>query len=184
MNASINIPLSKNKLTWIIIASIFFIAFCFFMVLKANWIGDNNEAVKTISKYGGVAGTMFFIYTLLLAIKKRKDEKVGFCIMNEGFYDNSNSTNLGLIRWKDIKGFKEWNFEGTKSLVVLVDNPKDYIQMTTNFIAKKMLQANHKGCGSPIVVSATSLAITYEHLKAAILEGYTKYGEININHKN
>lgn len=184
MDTAINIPLSKNKLTWVITASIFFIMLCSFMVLKADWIGEDNEAVKIIAKYGGIAGVLFFVFTMLQAIKKRKDETMGFSITGEGFYDNSNAANLGLIRWKDITGFREWTFEGTKSLVILVDNPKEYIETTTNFIIKKMLQANHKGCGSPIVVSATSLSITYEKLKDYIIEGYTKYNEIKNSYKN
>jgi hypothetical protein len=127
MDTAINIPLSKNKLTWIIIASIFFIMFCTFMFLKADWIGENNAAVKVISKYGGMAGVLFFIFTLLQAIKKIKSNTTGLSITSEGFYDNSNAANFGLIKWKDVTGFREWTFEGTKCLVVLVDNPKEYI---------------------------------------------------------
>jgi arginine exporter protein ArgO len=183
MATEINIPLSKNKLTWIITASIFFIMLCSFMVLKADWIGEDNKAVKVISKYGGIAGVLFFTFTMLQAIKKRKGERIGFSITGEGFYDNSNAANLGLIRWQDIKGFREWTFEGTKCLVVLVDNPKEYIETATGFIIKKMLQANHKGCGSPIVISATSLSITYEKLKDSIIEGYAKFNETKISYK-
>jgi hypothetical protein len=183
MDTAINIPFSKNKLTWIIIASIFFIMFCTFMFVKADWIGENNEVIKVISTYGGIAGVLFFIFTLLQAIKKRKDEKAGFTITSQGFYDNSNAAKLGLISWKDIIGFKEWTFEGTKSLVVLVDNPKEYIELETSFIMKKMLQANHKGYGSPIVISATSLAITYEQLKEYLIDGYANYHEKIISHK-
>jgi hypothetical protein len=183
MNTTINIPLSKNKLTWIIIASIFFIVLCSFMFLKADWIGEHNEVIKIISKYGGIAGVLFFIFTLLQAIIKRKDEKAGFSITSQGFYDNSNAATLGLISWKDIIGFKEWTFEGTKSLVVLVDNPKDYIELEKSFITKKMLQANHKGCGSPIVVSATSLTISYEQLKEYVIDGYANYHEKLVNSK-
>jgi hypothetical protein len=182
MVSTINIPLSKNKLIWIIIASIFFMVFCTFMFLKANWIGENDEALKTISKYGGMAGVLFFIFTLLLAIKKRKEEKVGFSITSQGFYDNSSAAKLGLISWKDIIGFKEWTFEGTKSLVVLVNNPKEYIELETSFIVRKILQANHIGCESPIIISATVLTISYEVLKEHVIDGYVNYNETIINH--
>jgi hypothetical protein len=184
MNTTINIPLSKNKLTWIIIASIFFIMFCTFMFLKADWIGENNAGIKIISKYGGIVGVFFFIFTMLQAIKKRKDENVGFSITSQGFYDNSSAAKLGLISWKDIIGFKEWTFEGTKSLVVLVDNPKEYIELETSFIVRKMLQANHTGCGSPIVISATALTISYEQLKEYVIDAYVNHNETIINHIN
>jgi hypothetical protein len=184
MNTTINIPLSKNKLTWIIIGSIVFISISAFMFLKADWIGEDNPAIKIISKYGGMVGVLFFIFTLLQAIKKIKTDSVGLSITMEGFFDNSNAANLGLISWKDIIGFREWTFEGTKSLIVLVDNPNQYIDMTTNFITKKMLQANHKGCGSPIVVSATSLSISYDQLKEYIIDGYANYHKKIINNKN
>jgi hypothetical protein len=46
-----------------------------------------------------------------------------------------------------------------------------------------MLQANHKGCGSPIVISASSLAITYEQLKEYVIDGYANYHEKTIIYK-
>ncbi len=181
MNTTINIPLSKKKLTWIIMTSIFFIMFSIFMFLKAEWIGDNNEAVKIISKYGGLAGIFFFIFTMLHAIKKNKSENAGFSITSQGFYDNSNAAKLGLISWKDIVGFKEWTFEGTKSLVVLVDNPKEYIELETSFMVRKMLQANHTGFGSPIVISAVALTVSYDELKEYVIDAYVNYNETIIN---
>jgi hypothetical protein len=100
----------------------------------------------------------------------------GLSITSMGIYDNSSGVNLGLLKWEDIKSFKEYdNRKGTKSLVVLVHNPQDYINRANGFWAKKLLQANYKLAGTPIFLSAVSLSISYEKLKEYVLEGFEKY---------
>ncbi len=174
MNTVINIPLSKRKLIWVITGSILFILLCAFMLLKASWISDSTFKAAFI-KFAGAAGIIFFGIILHYGFKKIKDTNFGLSITSEGFIDNSSGISLGLVKWKDIVGFKELNYQGTKNLIVLVKNPEEYVAKSNGFFSKKMIQANNKMFGSPVAMAATSLTINYGQLKEYILTGFSKY---------
>jgi hypothetical protein len=176
MDTTINIPLSKGKLYWIIIASAIFIILGIFMLFKGGDMMGDEIGKKYIVQLGGILVVPLCCFTFYYAVKKLKHTQDGLSITNIGIYDNSSGVNLGLLKWEDIKNFKEYdNRRGTKSLVVLVHNPQDYINRANGFWAKKLLQANYKLAGTPIFLSAVSLSISYEKLKEYVLEGFEKY---------
>jgi hypothetical protein len=176
MDRIINIPLSKSKLYRIVVISLIFIVLGIGMFTKAGDIMNDNTVKKYIVQIAGILVVLLCCFTLYYALKKLKNLEEGLSITDMGIYDNSSGINLGLLKWEDIKSFKEYdNRKGTKSLVVLVHNPQDYINRVNGFWAKKLLQANYKLAGTPIFISAVSLSINYEKLKEYVLEGFEKY---------
>jgi hypothetical protein len=176
MEATINIPLSKIKLYRMIVISIIFIVIGIFMFTKGGNLMGDEITKKYIVQIGGILAILFCCLTLYYALKKIKNLQNGLSITQMGIYDNSSGVNIGLIKWEDIIGFKEWdNRRGTKSLAVIVSNPKDYIGKASNFWQKNLMKANYKLGGTPIFIAAVSLNINYEKLKQYIVEGFEKY---------
>jgi hypothetical protein len=175
MNTTINIPLSKNKLRRSIIISAVFILLGIFMFFKGGKMMGDKIVKKCIVEIAGALLVPLCCWTLYYSVKKLKDEQDGLNITDLGIYDNCSGANLGLIKWEDITGFKEYENRGTKSIFILVDNPDQYISKANSFLTKKILQANYKMGGTPIAVSAVSLSVSYEQLKEYILTGDETY---------
>jgi hypothetical protein len=177
MNTTINIPLSKNKLRRSIIASAVFILAGIFMFFKGGEMMGDRIVKKYIVEIAGALLVPLCCWTLYYSIKKLKDEQDGLSITDLGIYDNCSGANLGLIKWDDVTGLKEWDNRGTKSIAIVVHNPNEYISKANSFWKKNLLKANYKLAGTPIFISAISLAISYEKLKEYILTGYETYSK-------
>lgn len=174
----ISIPLSKRKLKWIMAGSAAFILLSVLLLAKADIFMD-TEFKKIVSKIAGAAGILFFSIALYYSFKKMQSKKPGLIITNEGLIDNSSGISIGLVLWKDVTGFKEFTSNGTKNLIIGVNNPEQYIEKADSFVTKKMLQANNKLFKSPIAIAAVSLIINYEELKRLIIEGYQNYLDVD-----
>jgi hypothetical protein len=176
MNTTINIPLSKSKLRRSIIASAVFILVGIFMFFKGGEMMADRIVKKYIVEIAGALLVPLCCWTLYYSIKKLKDEQDGLSITDLGIYDNCSGTNIGLIKWDDVTGLKEWdNRKGTKSIAVVVQNPNEYINKANSFWQKNLMKANCKLSGTPIFISAVSLSVSYEKLKEYILTGYETY---------
>jgi hypothetical protein len=173
MEKIINIALSKKKLIKNIFLSIVIIMLCIFFYFSSNWLFKSKIEIITFKIIGSI-GILYFSITLFFYIQKMKDKKFGLTLNEIGFIDNTSATSVGLIKWEDIIGFKEFTFETTKNLIVLVINNEVYLKKATNIFSKKMLQANCKGFGSPIAIAATSLSINYEEMTKIIFSQYEK----------
>lgn len=174
MDAYINIPLSKKKLLWIITGSIAFILLGGFLFAKAKAY-ETNEVKILFLQITGIASVLFFSLTLFYAVKKINDKKWGLSITKEGIVDNSSGISLGLIKWSDITGFKELNYQGTKNLVILVQNPETYLERAKGPLQRRLVNANFKLFGSPVAIAANALTIKYEQLKEHILQSYNHF---------
>jgi hypothetical protein len=175
MSTTINIPLSKSKIRRSIIISAVFIVLGLFMIFKGGEMMGNKIVKKYIVIAAGVLVVPLCCWTLYYGIKKLKDEQDGLSITDLGIYDNCSGANLGLIKWEDVTGFREFDNRGTKSIFILIGNPDEYISKANSFFTKKILQANCKMGGTPIAVSAVSLSVSYEKLKEYIATGYETY---------
>ncbi len=152
METSIKIPLSKKKLNRMIIISVIFIILGIFMLVKGGDMMGDNTFKRYFVLVAGALVIPLCCWTLYFSVKKIKNLETGLCITDLGIYDNSSGIDIGLIKWEDITGLKEWdNRNGTKSIAVVVQNPKDYISKANGFWMKNLMRANYKMAGTPLL---------------------------------
>ncbi len=164
MTEQIEIPISKNKLTLLLIVSLLFVAAGLWFVIKpptiSNPVIGNPILILTV----GVASILFFGLCAVFIAKKLPDKTPGLIINNQGVTDNSSAVAVGLIPWDDIKEITITNVANQKFLMLIVKNPDDYINRQTGFIKKKAMQMNYNSYGSPISISANGLKCNFDEL--------------------
>jgi len=162
---AIEIPLSKSKLALLLIGSIGF-------VLAGVWFVTNPESLSTQYNHRspalivtvGVASILFFGLCAIFILRKMFDNKLGLIINDFGINDNSSGTSAGFIPWKDIEAIEKTTVARQNMLMIIVCNPKEYINKQTGFLARKAMEMNYKRFGSPIFLSANGLKYDFDEL--------------------
>ncbi len=168
------IYLSKKKLALLFLACILFLVFGIWGIISPEDLVTTTFRNPLIIKVIGIIGVCFFGPSLILIVYKFFDSRPGLIINQAGIIDNSNSANIGLIEWKDIKGFEKIKILSTKILIVYVKQPNKYIARANNFIARKSMQRTYEKYGSPISLASSPLKINFEELEKIITEEWKK----------
>ena len=179
-NNRIEIPLSKAKLTKFLVLSIIFTIAGLWMIISNPQTSNpvfNNTIIKIVAAYGAtvMGGLGIYFYT-----KKLFDKKPGLILSAEGVYENTTAFKFGLIPWTDISGIYERSVQASIAskqhfVTVALFNSDKYISRTSNFLKRKLLEANTKSYGSPIHISANGLKINHKDLLKLAKEYFDKY---------
>lgn len=68
------------------------------------------------------------------------------------------------IYWKDIIKLSVYETHGSRFLKINVHNPQEYLDNQTNGLNRKAMWLNNKVHGTPILLSTSSLDISFEEL--------------------
>lgn len=173
----IEIPLSKTKIMLILVCTIVFliIGLCF-IIWPENFLSHFGRpcTIEGIRVWG-IFGSLFFGLGTLYALWKLFDQKPGLIIDREGLLDNSSGIAAGRIPWADVTGVSEWEYHGPKMVVLLLKDPQRYISPQSKALKRKAMLENLDRCGSPVVISAVGLKISYKELYALLREQYAAY---------
>ncbi len=174
MNNRIEIPLSKQKITFLIIASLaFVIAGILFVYQPGRFVSEytiryrmfnNPEMIRII----GIIAILFFGAAGIYGIKKLFDKKVGLVIDENGITDNSNASSIGLIEWNDILEIKTEQVMSTKFLLIEVENPEKYIGKAKSGMKARLMKANMKMYGTPLSITSNTLKYDFNELEKLI----------------
>lgn len=163
------IQLSKKKISLLIVGALVFVLLGAVAAIYPNRLVSVIFRSLELIRIVGIFSLVFFGVCLLFLIKHFINNKPGLIINEEGITDNTNATSVGLIKWNDITGIEKVQVLSSKILIILIDNPDDYIIRARNFISKKAMEANHKKYGSPISIISNSLKIDFEEMEELIL---------------
>lgn len=117
----------------------------------------------------------FCIYCVYQLIKI---DFTGIVISNEGITDLSTGYRIGVILWKDIKQIKimkDMSDLKRNYLVLIVENPNDYISREPTRVKKRSLTLKLHYYGSPICISNRALECSFDTLKTVVLDKYEQY---------
>lgn len=171
----IEIPLSKGKLTKMLIGSIAFVALGLWFVISPPTIKNRIFINPILILVVGIASILFFGLCAVMIFRKLQDNKAGLIIDKVGITDNASGISAGSIPWNDIKEIKTLRVMNQKFLMILVYNPTDYIGRQTNVIKRKGAEMNYKNYGSPISISANSLKCNFDELRIILQNHLDKY---------
>jgi hypothetical protein len=169
-SAPIEIKLSKGKLIKMMIGCIIFIALGGWMVFDTP--PDDPAIVVQIA---GWASILFFGACLIFGIKKMADQRPGLIIDNAGIVDNSSGISGGFIPWSDIAEIRMLKTFNQKFLMLILNNPEEYINKQTSALKRKTIEINYKSYGSPVSISANALQCNFEELKNILDKKLSEY---------
>jgi hypothetical protein len=161
----IEIPLSKTKLLLGIGGSILFVALGLYLIttIAEQQTGLNPTLVKGV----GIACILFFGATGIYGIKKLFDKKIGLTIDENGIFDNTNASSVGLIKWTDITAIKREQVASTKFLLIYTTNPDFYLDKAKGF-TRKLMAGNNRMYGTPLSITSNTLKYNFNDLEKLI----------------
>ena len=159
-NDTLKIPLSKGKLVLLLAGALWFVILGLWFIKEPEIFRKGVALIITI----GYAAVIFFGICAILIFRKLFDTKAGIILDDKGIHDNSSGVSAGFIPWGDITNINTIEVSRQKLIMIEVNNPDEYINRQTNYIAKKAAAINHKMYGSPISITATSLKYSFDDL--------------------
>ncbi len=176
MNETIEIPLSKKKITLLLLASIAFVAAGIWITINPEIFIPNIFRITNpqIIRIGGIAGVLFFGAGGIYGIKKLFDKKIGLIIDSNGITDNSNASSIGLIEWNDISEIRIKQVMSTKFLLIDIVNPDKYIGKAKNRVQTKLLKANMNMYDTPLSITSNTLKYDFQELEKIIQAEFKK----------
>lgn len=165
MNEKIEVPLSKKKISLLLLMSTVFVALgILFTTNPAQFVTSLYRSPEII-RIVGIASVVVFGFFMVLLARKFFDKKVGLTIDQNGITDNTSMASVGLIEWADITGLAKVQIASTKILMVQTDKPDKYIDRAGNGLTKRAMKTNYKMYGSPLSITSSSLTMNFNELE-------------------
>ena len=166
------IPLSKGRLTLLLLGCVAFVAGSIWIWSIADLQTRYNPLYM---KCVAVASVSFFGLCGIYGCIKVFDGRPGLIIDDQGIVDNSNAVSAGRIFWDEIIGLRVSEIAGQRFLTIEVTDPQKYVERC-GFILRMLNAANTKMVGSPINISSNSLKVNFDELVRMLTEAFEKHG--------
>lgn len=174
------IPLSKFKMTLLLLLSISLTIFGLFLLFlepeSINYSSRHSWIMRPFPRFiAGLVCFVFFGFALIIMVIRLFNKNPGLIINEKGIYDNSNVLALGFIPWKDIKHIKIVKINNGEFILIILRNPKEYLNKTTQWLKLRGLKMNYRYHGTPICLSANSLQIDITNLYDLLMQKREEY---------
>lgn len=171
------IGVGKTKMVAVLLGSTAFVAMGIRMfTLDDAAIQSRRSLGDPLFVHGlGLVAILFFGSFALYALKKLFDKKPALIFNSSGLVDNASSVSAGFIPWSEVSGAEIIVIGKQKLLVIEVADPRQYIARG-NSLQRKLNRANYNLVGSPISITANTLAINFSELISLFNRYWRKYG--------
>ncbi|MFV0156771.1 hypothetical protein OBK20_13055 [Empedobacter falsenii] len=160
----IEIPLSKTKMLLLLFGAIGFVVLGTLFTFNPDKFVSPITRNPEIIRIAGIASVLFFGAVGIYGTRKMFDKNVGLIIDENGIFDNTNASSVGLIKWIDITEIKTEQVASTKFLLIYTDNPDFYLDKVKGF-KKKLMEGNNKMYGTPLSITSTTLKYNFNDLE-------------------
>lgn len=183
IDEQIEIPLSKVKIMMLFCGAVAFVLIGLWLMISPPEVNQSSRRAFFFNPgflfFIGLISVLFFGFCAVFIFKKLFDTKPGLIINQKGFIDNSSVMSAELVLWSDIKEIKIITINNQKIIMVILNNPQDYLNKVTNKLKKKGMEINYKWYGAPISISANSLQTKDKDLYKILLEKMQQYKNEN-----
>ena len=111
----------------------------------------------------GIIGILFFGFATIIHFRKIFDKNPGLIIDSTGIIFPA-GIYARHIRWENITGIKSFNLIIVRFLVIIVNNPNEYIKRIKNIIFKIDARTDFKIMGSPVSIPTDVLKCKHREL--------------------
>jgi len=165
---------SKKKITFLLLGAIGFVAIGLWFLIDTPHISNTYWGSPLKLKLVGYAAIVLFGMGSIYLFFKLFDKKPGLIIDNTILFDNSSALSVGEILWIDMEQLSVLEINRQKLIVVFVRNADEYINKQQNVFKRKMMQLNNKMYGSPIIISASALQVSFQELLQILMQQLDK----------
>lgn len=158
------IPLSKKKLTLMVLGSLIFIGLGILFVINPEKYSNPIMRNPTVIFIAGLASILFFGICFFFIANKLADNSPGLIIANDGILDNSSGVSAGKILWTDIEDLSVIKIYRQKLIMLQVNNPQDYIDKQESGLKRSIMTMNYKMYGTPLSITSNGLKISFDEL--------------------
>jgi hypothetical protein len=140
-NSVLEIPFNKIAIGQIFLYSLLFIFTGIYLIIVSFNLQMHGNIISKIDvnfislllnpvtqKIVGIICILFGGIGLITIIKKMKNKRPGLIIDNIGIIDNSTGFSEKRISWKNIKKIKSFNMIIVKFIIIIIDNPDEFIK--------------------------------------------------------
>jgi len=165
----VEISLSRIKMMLLFIGAVLFVILGLILIIyQPESINHSNRyswIMKPIPRFfAGFVCVIFFGFAAITMLFRLFTKNPGLIINEKGIYDNSSALALGFIPWKDIREVKKITVNQNRFILIVVNNPIDYLNKTTQWLKLRGLKMNFRYYDTPICISANSLQIKFDEL--------------------
>jgi len=175
------IGLSKIKILLVITSGCVFIAIgAWLLFMDAAEFKLHHRFNNPLIVHGaGLLSIALGVVYSRLWVKKLLEKKPGLIFSSAGIIDNSSCVSAGLIPWSEFVALDVCVVTTYyKALVIKVTHPEKYIA-NAGLMRRLHISPIYKVCGSPILISASSLKITFDELVDTCNQFFSKYGNMS-----
>jgi hypothetical protein len=174
----IEIYSSKKKSLLLLIASLIFVIGGIYMFMNAENLTGYRARSPIFMKGIGIISVLFFGFGIYVSIKRLIQNQLMLIIDKTGINVSPKKSLSERIEWKNIEGFSEIKIQGTKIVLIDINNSDYWIEKEENIIRKKLIQFNVDNYGSPFNFSANSMQMNHAELMKTLNENLNKYKNI------
>ncbi|CAD7804790.1 hypothetical protein CHRY9390_01274 [Chryseobacterium aquaeductus] len=169
------IPLSRMKMTLLFLGAVAIgVLGLILLIYEPESINHSNRfswIMKPVPRFlAGFFCVMFSGFSAITMLFRLFNKKPGLIINEKGIYDNSTAVALGFISWKDITEVKKITVNHSSFILIVVRNPIDYLNKTTQWLKLRALKMNFRYYDTPICISAHSLQIKFDELYKLLVD--------------
>ena len=121
----------------------------------------------------GLITAVFFGSLGIAGVGKLFARRPGLKLSEAGIH--SSAVAAGFVPWSDVTGARIYTIKRSRMLVVKVRDPEKYIAIGGT-VRAWLNRANFNRCGSPIVLSSSLLAVSFDELVRLFHSYLSKYG--------
>jgi hypothetical protein len=176
--SKIDVPLSKTKIVFVIGGSLLFVVLGYY--LFTSMANQQTRFNILLAQGAGIVSMLFFGATLFYGIKKMFDKTIGLTVDENGIWDNTNASSVGLIKWTDITEIRTAQIASTKFLLIFTTNPEFYLNKAQGF-KRKLMEGNNQMYGTPLSISAATLKYSFHDLEKLLTDKLNEQREKMLN---
>jgi hypothetical protein len=166
------IALSKVKLSLMVVGALLFVAGGVWLLA----IADTQTGYLPIYVKGvAILAIGFFGLCALYGLRKLSDGSPGLVLDREGIMDNSSGIAVGRVAWREIRDVQVVSIHGQRFLALFVGDHQRYLG-GGNLLSRLFRKTNYRWYGTPIVISAHGLKVTFRDLETQIRDFRARYG--------
>jgi hypothetical protein len=165
------IPLSRRKILLLTAGAWAFVALSAWLWTIADIQPRFNPLVV---KGAAVAAVLFFGLCGAYGCRKIFDRRPGLVLDAEGIIDNASGLAAGRVPWEEITAIHVTEISNQRILTIIVADPGRYLARGSAF-TRLLNRANIHLTGSPVNISANTLAVDFEELHRALLGAFERH---------
>jgi hypothetical protein len=169
----VSIKLSRVKMVFVVVGSVLFVMIGTALFEQS---GGKDAPFSLFMKLLSLNFIFLFGFCGVYAGGKLFDRKPGLILNSQGIFDNSSAASLGLIPWERVRGLRVVSLSGQKFLVVDLSDPKEFLARA-GLWNRWLAWMNWKFYGSPVQISAMTLACGFRTLHETVKQAWDRFGK-------